>query len=112
MGFYNSINTINDFVSQFIDEALALPPEELKERTKHDKDYSFLYAIASYKRNRDVLRDQILSVLIAGRDTTACTLTWIIYHLSMDQAITKRLRQEVLTTIGLERLPTYTDLKI
>jgi cytochrome P450 len=112
MGFYNSISTINHFVSQFIDEALALSPEELKEKTKHDKGYTFLYAIASYTRDRNMLRDQLLSVLVAGRDTTACTLTWIIYHLSMDPAITKRLRQEIMDTIGSERSPTYTDLKI
>ncbi|KAG9193841.1 hypothetical protein G6011_03876 [Alternaria panax] len=111
MGFYDSVNTINDFVSAFIDKALALSPEELEKRTDHDEGYTFLHAIAGYTRDRDMLRDQLVSVLLAGRDTTACTLTWVIYHLSVDPTITAKLRQEILQTVGSDRQPTYEDLK-
>jgi cytochrome P450 len=111
MGFYDSINIINDFVSTFIDKALALSPKELDEKSNHDQGYTFLHAIAGYTRDRDMLRDQLVSVLLAGRDTTACTLTWVIYHLSKDPAITAKLRQEILNTVGSERQPTYEDLK-
>ena len=111
MGFYDSIKTINDFVSTFIDKALALSPTELEEKSNHDEGYTFLHAIAGYTRDRDMLRDQLVSVLLAGRDTTACTLTWAIYHLSIDPSITAKLRQEILSTIGLDRQPTYEDLK-
>jgi cytochrome P450 len=111
MGFYDSIKTINDFVSTFIDRALALSPKELEEKSNHNEGYTFLHAIAGYTRDRDMLRDQLVSVLLAGRDTTACTLTWVIYHLSIDPAITAKLRQEILSTVGSERQPTYDDLK-
>ncbi|KAF1838401.1 cytochrome P450 [Decorospora gaudefroyi] len=111
MGFYDSINTINDFVSTFIDKALALSSQELQEKTNHDEGYTFLHAIAGYTRDRAMLRDQLVSVLLAGRDTTACTLTWAIYHLSMDASITAKLRQEIIQTVGLDRKPTYEHLK-
>jgi len=111
MGFYDSINIINDFVSSFIDKALALSPEELEKKTNHDEGYTFLHAIAGYTRDRAMLRDQLVSVLLAGRDTTACTLTWVIYHLSIDPTITAKLRQEILQTVGPDRQPTYEDLK-
>lgn len=111
MGFYESINTINDFVSTYIDRALALSPKELEEKSNHDQGYTFLHAIAGYTRDRQVLRDQLVSVLLAGRDTTACTLTWAIYHLSMEPAILAKLRQEIIDTVGLDRTPTYEDLK-
>lgn len=111
MGFYNSINTINDFVSTFIDKALELSPKELEEKSNHDEGYTFLHAIAGYTRDRDTLRDQLVSILLAGRDTTACTLTWAIYHLSMDPKITAKLRQEIVDTVGLGRSPTYENLK-
>ena len=111
MGFYDSIKIINDFVSTFIDTALALSPEELEKKTNHDEGYTFLHAIAGYTRDRDMLRDQLVSVLLAGRDTTACTLTWVIYHLSIDPTITAKLRQEILQTVGPDRQPTYEDLK-
>lgn len=111
MGFYDSIKIINDFVSTFIEKALALSPKELEEKTSHDEGYTFLHAIAAYTRDRNMLRDQLVSILLAGRDTTACTLTWAIYHLSMDPIITAKLRQEIVDTVGLERTPTYEDLK-
>jgi cytochrome P450 len=111
MGFYDSIKIIDDFVSTFIDKALALSPEELEKKTSHDEGYTFLHAIAAYTRDRKVLRDQLVSVLLAGRDTTACTLTWVIYHLSIDPTITAKFRQEILQTVGTDRQPTYDDLK-
>ncbi|KAF1937855.1 cytochrome P450 [Clathrospora elynae] len=111
MGFYDSIKTINDFVSTYIDKALALSPEELEKKATHNEGYTFLHAIAAYTRDRDMLRDQLVSVLLAGRDTTACTLTWVIYHLSIEPKITAKLRQEIVDTVGLNRTPTYEDLK-
>jgi cytochrome P450 len=111
MGFYDSMKTINSFVERFIEEALALSPKELEEKSNRDEGYTFLHAIAGYTRDRQMLRDQLVSVLLAGRDTTACTLTWAIYHLSMDPKITFKLRQEIIDTVGLDRTPTYEDLK-
>jgi cytochrome P450 len=111
MGFYSSMKTINDFVDRFIEQALALSPAELEQKTNHDKGYTFLHAIAGYTRDRHTLRDQLVSILLAGRDTTACTLTWVIYHLSMDPAITAKLRREIIDTVGLDAQPTYEHLK-
>jgi cytochrome P450 len=111
MGFYDSVKIIDDFVDRFIEQALALSPDELEKKTNHNQGYTFLHAIAGYTRDRTVLRDQLVSILLAGRDTTACTLTWVIYHLSMEPRILAKLRQEIIATLGLERTPTYEDLK-
>lgn len=111
MGFYDSLGTINQFVSTFIDKALALSPEELEKKANNDSGYTFLHAIAGYTRDRNTLRDQLVSVLLAGRDTTACTLTWALYHLSMDAAIVAKLRREIIDTVGPTAKPTYENLK-
>jgi cytochrome P450 len=111
MGYYDAAKTINSFVNVYIEKALALSPEELEKKTNHDDGYTFLHAIASYTRDREVLRDQLVSILLAGRDTTACTLTWVIYHLSMDPTILAKLRKEIIEYVGLQRQPTYENLK-
>ncbi|EUC47939.1 hypothetical protein COCMIDRAFT_34506 [Bipolaris oryzae ATCC 44560] len=111
MGFYDSIKKINKFVSTFIDRTLALSQDELEKISKNDEDYTFLHALASYTRDRSTLRDQMVNILLAGRDTTACTLTWAIYHLSVDPVITAKLRQEIINTVGLDNKPTYENLK-
>jgi len=111
MGFYNSLKILNDFTYRYVEAALALSPKELEEKSNHDQGYTFLHAIASHTRDRHLLRDQLVSILLAGRDTTACTLSWVIYHLSIDSKVTAKLRQEIVDTVGLDRTPTYEDLK-
>lgn len=52
-----------------------------------------------------------MAVLIAGRDTTAATLSWTVYELAHYPAVYARLRAEVLATVGRRRAPEYEDLK-
>jgi len=103
------LKVINDFVDPFIDEALALSPEELEAKSK--KEYTFLHSLALFTRDRKVLRDQIIGVLLAGRDTTASALSWTFYELARHPEVVKKLRDEIISAIGLDRTPSYTDLK-
>ncbi|KAK5115778.1 hypothetical protein LTR62_000867 [Meristemomyces frigidus] len=109
--FHAGLKVLNRFVGTYIDRALELPQKELEEKTKSDEGYTFLHAIAAYTRDRDVLRDQLVAVLLAGRDTTAVTLSWLTYELSRSPQIVQKLRQEIISTVGLEEVPTYDNLK-
>lgn len=79
--------------------------------TKSDEGYTFLHALASYTRDREVLRDQLVAILLAGRDTTAVTLSWLFYELSQRPKVVEKLQQEIESFVGLRREPTYSDLK-
>ena len=50
-------------------------------------------------------------MLLAGRDTTAGTLSWTFYELARHPEIFNRLREEIIEHVGLERAQTYGDLK-
>ena len=111
-GTYNrGIKIIDEFVLPFVHSALALPLEELEKRTKSEKSFTFLHALASYTRDPQVIRDQAVSVLLAGRDTTAATLSWAVYELSNYPQVYAKLRTEILNRVGPTRAPTYEDLK-
>ncbi|KAF7318060.1 Peroxidase [Mycena chlorophos] len=58
-----------------------------------------------------ILKDEVLNILIAGRDTTMHTLTMVIYFLSVYPAVAQRLRAEVLAQIGSSRAPTFENIK-
>jgi cytochrome P450 len=109
--FRRELKVVNELTNKYIDDALRLSPEELEKRTKNEEGYTFLHAIASYTRDRTVLRDQIVAVLLAGRDTTACTLSWLFYELSRYPHVYSKLRQEIMYTVGAGKKPTYADLK-
>ena len=109
--YWAGLKVMNGFVNFFIERALRLSPDELAEKTKADKGYTFLHELAGFTRDHQVIRDQIVSVLLAGRDTTAATLSWTMYELGRHPEVVRRLRAEILDTIGRDRLPNYEHLK-
>ncbi len=109
--FRAGLRVINSFVNPFIERVLRLDQNELDEKTKSTEGYTFLHALASYTRDRKVIRDQLVAVLLAGRDTTAGTLSFTILELSRHPHIVAKLRREILERLGPHRAPTYEDLK-
>jgi cytochrome P450 len=55
------------------------------------------------------LRDEIITTLAAGHETTAITLTWCFYLLSVNPEWRRRLQDQVDSVLG-EGLPTVADL--
>jgi cytochrome P450 len=55
------------------------------------------------------LRDEVVTLLLAGHDTTANALTWTWYLLAKHPSAAERLADEVRTIVG-DRLPTAADL--
>ena len=109
--FYKGLKVLNATIQPFIDQALSLSPEELEKKSTSEEGYTFLHALAAFTRDPKVLRDQITAVLLAGRDTTAMTLSWMFYELSRRPEIVTKLRQEISQCVGMDRPPTYADLK-
>ena len=56
------------------------------------------------------IRNEALTLVLAGHETTAYTLTWTLYLLSQNPDIAEKLQDEIDSTIG-NRLPTLADLK-
>ena len=59
----------------------------------------------------NILRHEILNIMLAGRDTTAAALTFCTYFLCMYPDSRKRLREEIMNKVGSNRRPTYEDIK-
>jgi len=79
---------------------------------KLDIDQStFLEYLANSTENIDLMRDQLLSMLLAARDTTLALLTFTLYLLTRHPEVAKRLRQEVLEQVGPDAAPTIDNLK-
>ena len=109
-GYFEALAKVDEFIQPFIDMATALPQEELEKRGQ-DSGYTFLHALAKQTKDKKFLRDQIMATLLAGRDTTACTLSWLLYELSTQPEVVRKLREEIERTVGMENKPTYADLK-
>ncbi|KAI5115378.1 hypothetical protein M0805_008170 [Coniferiporia weirii] len=58
-----------------------------------------------------ILKDETLNIMIAGRDTTAATLTFVVYMLALHLEVVQCLRAEILERVGPTRKPTYNDIR-
>jgi cytochrome P450 len=55
------------------------------------------------------IKDEVLILFLAGHETTALSLSWTLYELSLHPAVERRLHDELARVLG-GRVPTYEDL--
>lgn len=56
------------------------------------------------------LRDELVTMFIAGNETTAVTMTWLFYLLDQHPDIDRKVREEIDQVLG-DRSPTAADLE-
>jgi hypothetical protein len=64
--FNKCLKVINELVNPYIEQALRLSPAELESKSKSESSYTFLHALASFTRDRKVLRDLSQSCWLEG----------------------------------------------
>ncbi|HEY3261194.1 MAG TPA: cytochrome P450 [Pseudonocardiaceae bacterium] len=80
---------------------------------RHDDVLSRLIVSAREERDprvgRQRLRDELVTLLLAGQETTASTLGWSLYLVDRHPEVRERLHAEAVDVLG-DRLPAYEDL--
>jgi len=108
-----AIRVCHEFVDQFVDEAVRY-----REKAGADdaaaagpEKYVFLREIANATTDKRRLRDELLNVLLAGRDTTASLLSNLWFEIARRPAVFARLRAEVADVLPRRQRPTYAQLR-
>ncbi|OAX41096.1 cytochrome P450 [Rhizopogon vinicolor AM-OR11-026] len=108
---------INPILKEALDKKQMLKETETIDERAEAKDRevkegeTLLDHLVNYTEDPIVIRDEILNIMIAGRDTTASTLTFVICMLSQHPDVLYRLREEILNKVGSSRRPTYDDMR-
>jgi cytochrome P450 len=92
--------TVHKYIDNFVQRALAFDEKELERREK--QKYVFLEQLAQATKDPIEIRDQLLSILVAGRDTTAGLLSFLFRRLASQPQIYEKLRQIVLNDFGTD----------
>jgi cytochrome P450 len=97
-----------------IDEALLKIVGDRRKSGQHPNDLLSLLLHArdeggSGGMDDRQLRDELVTLFVAGNDTTANALTWLWYVLDRHPEIDRRVRDEVREALG-DRRPTHEDL--
>ena len=77
--FRAACNFVHSFVDKIVLDALSKRSDETSTRLEAEKEkYLFIDALITRTRDPIIIRDQLVNVLLAGRDTTACLLSWTL----------------------------------
>ena len=106
--FRDCCTTVHAYASRFVDQALeyrrrqaALPQEKRVEEAEAGaaagrQKYVFLNELAKDTDDPILLRDQIVNMLLAARDTTAGLLSFAFFELARRPDVWSKLRADVL----------------
>ncbi|TID18758.1 cytochrome P450 [Venturia nashicola] len=108
---------VHKFADYYVRIGLAQNPPAISEKTPETGDkqrYVFLNALAASTRDPEEIRSQLLSILLAGRDTTASLLGWTFQLLCQHPDIYAKLRPIILSSFGTYDQPknlSFSELK-
>ncbi|KAG8999414.1 hypothetical protein FRB94_006194 [Tulasnella sp. JGI-2019a] len=98
-------------IRDFLEPLVRNATQRRRQSEAKAEEGSFLDHLADSTDDVELVRDQLLNMLLAARDTTACLLSFTCYLLAMHPEVNLRLRQEILAHFGPSGLPTYDSLK-
>ncbi|KAJ6589962.1 cytochrome P450 [Mycena vulgaris] len=104
------MEVVTKYIDPIIHAALEKKTSLGGEAKDEDEGASLLDDLLKSTSDPKVLKDEILNILIAGRDTTMSVLTNVIYFLSVSPAVIEKLRAEITEVMGDGR-PTYDNIK-
>ena len=116
--FNDDLKILDDVLTDLIDRAKnSRQVEDIEELEKRDyanvKDPSLLRFLVDM-RGADIdnkqLRDDLMTMLIAGHETTAAVLTWALFELTKNPDKMAKVTAEIDSVIG-DRAPTYEDIR-
>ncbi|KAI7996087.1 hypothetical protein LOK49_LG10G01566 [Camellia lanceoleosa] len=112
----NAVTLIRKTVEELINKCKEIVESEgeriNEEEYVNETDPSILrFLLASREEVSSIqLRDDLLSMLVAGHETTGSVLTWTVYLLSKDPSSLSKAQEEVDRVLQ-GRPPTYEDIK-
>ncbi|KAK0200216.1 cytochrome P450 [Desarmillaria ectypa] len=104
---------VNEFVEPLLVEALnprAKTDKPVDNEKDSNKNMSLLARLVENTNDTKLIRDELVNILVAGRDTTASLLTFAVYMMCEHPEMATRLRSEILEKVGT-RAPTYEDIR-
>ncbi|PBP19535.1 cytochrome P450 52A1 [Diplocarpon rosae] len=110
-GFQDSKSFVHEYIGDYIRRAVSLRKAELVKRAEEDTSgrYVFLEELAKTSISEKKIQDELLNILLAGRDTTASLLSYVFYMLARRKDVLEKLRREI-DELG-NVAPTFEHLK-
>jgi cytochrome P450 len=107
-------NVLNDLINGAKRTRSVEDIEELEKRNYAEVEDPSMLRFLVDMRGADIdnkqLRDDLMTMLVAGHETTAAVLTWALFELTKNPEMMAEAREEIDRVIG-DREPNYADIK-
>ena len=116
--FNKDLRLLDTILNELIEKCVATESKGTVEELEA-RDYSkmenpsllrFLVDMRGEESTSVQLRDDLMTMLIAGHETTAAVLTWALFELSQQPELIAKVQKEIDEVVG-DRDPTFEDLK-
>ncbi|KAF2280043.1 cytochrome P450 [Westerdykella ornata] len=112
-----AIRICHAYVDKWVDDAVRWRQQQDAESAaaagepkKHKEErYVFIHELAKQTQDKKRIRDELINILLAGRDTTASLLSNMFFEVAKRPDIWQKMREEVAVLQG--RMPTYEELR-
>ncbi|KAH7372183.1 putative cytochrome P450 [Cadophora sp. MPI-SDFR-AT-0126] len=94
----DSIAFVHEYIGKYIRKAIELRKSGFEEGEKAEEGrarYVFLEELAKQNIGKKKIQDELLNILLAGRDTTASLLSYLFYTLARRKDVFGKLKAEV-----------------
>ncbi|KIW07572.1 uncharacterized protein PV09_01527 [Verruconis gallopava] len=100
--WWKATANVRKYVNHYVKMALDQKAREERsgKRVEDGRRYNLLRELAEECRDPIELRDQLLGILAAGRDTTAALLSWVFVELARNPKVYTKLRRVILEEFG------------
>ena len=106
---YRESNNYNDLLTRLL-QAQYSTQSGPKDNITGDTTVGSATGTASLKMSDKQVRDEVMTIFIAGHETTANALTWTFYLLSQNRKIEKKLVEELESVFDIDGTPTVEDI--
>jgi len=102
--FRRDVQVVHRFIDGFVEKALREHRADIKRES-----YVLLHALVDTVKDPVQIRDELITILIAGRDTTASLISNVFFLLARRPDIWEKLREDVQRQFQ-DRLPTFEEI--
>ncbi|KZT37966.1 cytochrome P450 monooxygenase CYP63 [Sistotremastrum suecicum HHB10207 ss-3] len=107
-----SIKAMDSFLGPMVENTLKENRMAAARGVKKSTDETnLLEYMAANTDDPKIIRDELLNILLAGRDTTAALITFTVYALALHPHVLERAREEIVSKCPPGTVPSFDDLK-
>lgn len=103
-GYKDALTQMDDYLYQIIAERRAKMTREPDFTGKYDTPDLLTHLVSLPQMTDDLIRDQILTMLIAGHDTSTALLAWSFHFLGKHPEVMAQAKAEVDAVVGQDAL--------